>query len=167
MGSPLRYLGQAAFYAALALVIGYLSDRPAYTHFPPDRALIKLALVHGGQPITPCRRLGREELAKLPPNMRRPQECPRERVPLLLEVLLDGRTLYRASLPPTGLAKDGPSRAYQRFAVPPGRHEVTVRLRDGHREDGFDYELTEAVELAPAQNLAIDFRPETGGFILR
>lgn len=167
MAKPLRYLGQVAVYAVLALVIGWFSDRPAYTHFPPGQALIKLALVHGGQPITPCRQLSREELAQLPPNMRRPQECPRERLPLLIEVLLDGEPLYRASLTPTGLAKDGPSRAYQRFAVPTGRHEITARLRDSHREAGFDYELTETVELAPAQNLAIDFRPETGGFILR
>ncbi len=167
MAEPLRYLGQAAVYAVLALGIGYFSGRPAYTHFPPDRAQIKLAVVHGGQPVTPCRRLSREELAELPPNMRRPQECPRERLPLLVEVLLDGRTLYRASLPPTGLAGDGPSRAYGRFAVAPGRHEITARLRDSRREDGFDYELTETVELAPRQNLAIDFRPETGGFIFR
>ena len=33
--------------------------------------------------------------------------------------------------------------------------------------EGFDYERRAEVELAPRQNLAIDFRAETGGFIFR
>ena len=84
-----------------------------------------------------------------------------------MELLLDGEPLYQAVLPPTGLAGDGPSRAYQRFAVPPGRHELSARLRDTDRAEGFDYERTAMVELAPAQSLAIDFRSEMGGFIFR
>jgi hypothetical protein len=83
-----------------------------------------------------------------------------------VELLLDGAPLYHDLLPPTGLAGDGPSRAYQRFAVPPGRHELILRLRDSDRE-GFDYERTVTIDLAPAQSLAIDFRGEMGGFIFR
>jgi hypothetical protein len=93
--------------------------------------------------------------------------CARERLPITVELLLDGEPLYQAVLPPTGLAGDGPSRAYQRFAVPPGRHELSARLRDSDRGEGFDYERTAVVELAPAQSLAIDFRAEMGGFVFR
>ena len=78
-----------------------------------------------------------------------------------------GRDGAVAVLPPTGFAGSGPSRAYQRFAVPPGRHELTARLRDTDRAEGFDYERMAVVELAPAQSLAIDFRAEMGGFIFR
>ena len=166
MAKPLRYLGQAAVYLLLALGIGYFSDRPAHTHFPPDMALIKLSFAHGAQKED-CRPRTAEELANLPPNMRRPTVCSRERLPVAVELLLDGQPLYQAVLPPTGLAGDGPSRAYERFAVPPGRHELTARLRDTGRAEGFDYERTIAVELAPAQSLAIDFRSEMGGFIFR
>lgn len=162
-----RYGGQAVVYLVLVLILGYFSDRPGYTHFPPDMALIKLALVHGADRREPCRELSPEELAELPANMRRAQKCTRERLPVLIELSLDGELLYRASLPPTGLASDGPSRAYERFAVPPGRHELVARLRDSRRSEGFDYEGRIEVELEPAQSLAIAFRAETGGFIFR
>jgi hypothetical protein len=166
MARPLGYIGQGAVYLLLALGIGYCSDRPAYTHFPPDMALIKLSFAHGAHKEE-CRRRTPEELAKLPPNMRRPLACSRERLPVTVELLLDGKPLYQAVLPPTGLAGDGPSRVYQRFAVAPGRHELIARLRDSDRREGFDYERTAVVELAPEQSLAIDFRPEMGGFVLR
>jgi hypothetical protein len=166
MAKPLGYIGQGAVYLLLALGIGYFSDRPAYTHFPPDMALIKLSFAHGGQKED-CRRRTAEELANLPPNMRRPMVCSRERLPVAVELLIDGAPLYQAVLPPTGLAGDGPSRAYQRFAVPPGRHELSARLRDTDRAEGFDFERTAVVELAPAQSLAIDFRAEMGGFVFR
>jgi len=166
MASPLRYLGQGAAYLLLALGIGVLSDSPAYTHFPPDKALIKLSLAHGARKEE-CRRRTRGELAKVPANMRRPMECSRERLPVTVERLLDGKPLYHEVLRPTGLSGDGPSRAYERFAVPPGRHELVVRLRDSDRADGFDYERAATIELAPAQSLAIDFRAEMGGFVFR
>ena len=166
MANPLGYLGQGAVYGLLALGIGYFSDRPAHTHFPPDLALIKLSFAHGARKED-CRPRTAEELANLPPNMRRPKVCSRERLPVAVELLLDGEPLYKAVLPPTGLAGDGPSRAYQRFAVPPGQHELTARLRDTARAEGFDYERTVVVDLAPAQSLAIDFRGEMGGFIFR
>ena len=166
MARLLHYGGQAAAYLLLALAIGYFSNRPAYTHFPPDRALIKLSFAHGAKKEE-CRRRTPEELARLAPNMRRPMACSRERLPVTVELLLDGAPLYQAVLPPTGLAGDGPSRAYQRFAVPSGRHELSTRLRDSDRPEGFDYERTAVVELAPGQSLAIDFRPEMGGFVFR
>lgn len=166
MAKALRYVGQGAVYLLLALGIGYFSDRPAHTHFPPDMALIKLSFAHGAQKEE-CRRRTEEELAALPPNMRRPMVCSRERLPVEVELLLDGEPLYRAVLPPTGLAGDGPSRTYQRFAVPPGRHELAARLRDTGRVEGFDYERTAVVELGPSESLVIDFRAEMGGFILR
>ena len=166
MAKPLGYLGQGMIYLLLALGIGYFSDRPAYTHFPPDMALIKLSFAHGAQKEE-CRRRTPEELAKLPPNMRRPMACSRERLPVTVELLLDGAPLYQAVLPPTGLAGDGPSRAYQRFPVPPGRHELTTRRGVSDRTVGFDSERTAVVELAPAESRAIDFRAEMCGFVFR
>ena len=166
MAKPLRHIGQGGAYLLLALAIGYFSDRPAYTHFPPEMALIKLSFAHGAQKEA-CRQRTPQELAELPANMRRPTVCSRERLPVAVELLLDGKPLYAAALPPTGLAGDGPSRAYQRFAVAPGRHELSARLRDSDRAEGFDYERTATVELAPAQSLAIDFRSEMGGFVFR
>jgi len=77
-------VGQAAVYGLIALALGYFSDQPAYTHFPPDRALVKLSLVHPGAPAGECRRRTPEELAQLAPNMRKVLDCPRGRLPVLV-----------------------------------------------------------------------------------
>ena len=162
--SPAQIVGQGALYAAFVLLIGYFATMPVYTHMDPGAAAITLSFGHAGERKTPCRRLTAEEIAALPANMRRPMDCPRERVPLLVELLIDGETLYSAFLPPSGLAGDGTSTAYERFVVAPGRHVVTARLRDSRREEGFDYEHEGIVELVAGQNLVIDFRADTGGF---
>jgi hypothetical protein len=165
--TALRWLGQAAAFAAFALLIGLFSDSPSYTYFPADMAQIKTSFSHGAQRKEECRRLSPEEIAALPPNMRRPMDCARERLPVVLELRLNEQLLYRGELPPSGIARDGPARVYESFAVPPGRHELLARLRDSDRGEGFDYERRQVVELAPRQSLAIEFRAETGGFIFR
>jgi hypothetical protein len=159
-----QLLGQVLLYAAFVVVIGYFATEPAYTHMDPGAAAITVSFGHAGEKIAPCRRLTPEEIAALPPNMRRPTDCPRERVSLLVELAVDGELLYRDWLPPSGLAGDGTSTAYERFVVAPGRHVVTARLRDSRRELGFDYEHEQVVELVAGQNLVIDFRADTGGF---
>jgi hypothetical protein len=163
----LQYVGQGLTYAVFAVVLGYFANAPTYTHMAPEKALIKLGVIHGAQPKGECRELTREELAKLAPNMRKPRSCPRERLPVVIELVLDGKTFYRESLPPMGLSKDFPSHAYRRFEVKPGRHRLVMRLRDTSRTEGFDYERTEDIVLAPRQNLSIDFKAATGGFIVR
>lgn len=166
MPSGLRYLLQGVVYAGIALLIGLFASWPSYQHFPPDRAQIKLTLVHGAERRVECHRRTAEELEVLAPNMRKSVDCPRERLPVWIEVRLDGTVLYEASLPPTGLSLDGPSRTYRRFEIEPGSHRLQLRLRDSARTEGYDFELDQQVELKPQQSLAVDFRPESGGFSL-
>jgi hypothetical protein len=167
MADLTRYAGQAAIYLLFAVVIGLFADRPIYRHFPDGQALIKLSFSHGAASKVPCRQLTPAELETLAPNMRRQTQCERERLPVDLELELNGEPLYQASVPPSGLAKDGPSRVYQRFTVPAGEYELTARLRDTDREDGFDYERRIDIDLAPGQSIALDFQSETGGFLVR
>jgi hypothetical protein len=162
--SALQVLGQVAFYAAFMAFLGYLATSPAYTYLDPGAAVITLSFGHAGETVSECRRLTPDEIAALPANMRRPMDCPRRRVPLLIELRLDDETLYRASVAPSGLAGDGASSVYERFVVRPGRYRVTAHLRDSRRVEGFDYELAEEVEFGPGQHLVIDFRAGTGGF---
>ncbi len=167
MVKPLQIGGQILLYAAFAAAVGYLSNSPAYVHHDPDKALIKLSFSHAGEHKGGCRRLTPEEIAALPPNMRRPMDCPRERVPLVVELEVDGELLFRGSAPPSGLAGDGASTVYQRFPVAPGDRTLTVRMRDSNREAGFDYTESTRVELVPSQNFVIDFQPQQGGFVFR
>jgi len=160
-----QFLGQAIAYSLFAVVIGYFATRPAYTHHDPDKALIKISFSHAGAHVEPCKRLSQEELNLLPPNMRVPTKCTRERLPLLLEALIDEQLVYSEELPPSGLASDGTSTVYAKFPVDAGQHQLLVRLRDSRRVTGFDHEKSAIITLQPQQNFVIDFRPELGGFL--
>ncbi len=164
MASPARLLGQALAYAAFAAVVGYFSASPRYTHLEPGMGVIRLSFSHAGERRQPCRRYSQEELEQLAPNMRRPLDCQRERVPLRIELELDGEVVYRDLLAPSGLAKDGASTAYRTVAVPAGSHHIAVRMSDSRRENGFDWQHEATVEIAPRQNFVIDFNARTGGF---
>lgn len=159
------YAGQAVVYALFIAILGYLSDSPAYEHFPPDRALIKLSFAHGGARKGGCRKPTAEEIAQTAANMRRKLICPRERVPLLVELEVDGEVQLRESLAPSGLALDGPSRIYRRIELPAGAHRIVARLRDSERDQGFDFENGVDVTLRPGQNFVVGFRAEFGGFV--
>jgi hypothetical protein len=84
---------------------------------------------------------------------------------LLVELEVDGETLYHEALMPSGIAGDGASTAYKKFPVSAGKHRIVARLRDKRDTDGFDYVKATEVNLAPQQNFVIDFRPELGGFL--
>lgn len=165
MSRALRALGQLLVYGVIALLLGVFANGPTYQRFPEDKAQILLSFSHGAQRKGGCRRLSAAEIAALPANMRRPEICPRERLPVLVELELDGRILFAAWLPPSGLAGDGRSQVYRRFQVAPGAHRLVARLRDSDRADGFDYEREATVTLVPGQNLVVDFRSEMGGFL--
>ena len=166
MRSVVRYFTQAVLYAAFVSVIGYFSTAPRYRHLPPDEALVKLSFSHAGARKEPCHERTPEELAKLAPNMRAQTVCPRERVPVTVEVALDGAPLFRIVAPPSGLARDGASTAYRRVPVPAGKHRIAARLSDV--PDGeFNHRAETTVDVAPGHVLVIDFDAAKGGFVFR
>lgn len=167
MIKPLQLAGQFVVIVALFVAVAAFSDWPQYRTIPQGHAVVMLSFVHGADRQAECRRLSPAEIAKLPPNMRRVQDCPRGRRPIYVEFDLDNKSAFRASLAPTGIAGDGPSKVYQRFVVPSGEHDIAVRMRDSPRADGFDHERKARVALATDQMLVIDFRPESGGFVFR
>ncbi|MCR4331236.1 MAG: hypothetical protein NUV34_00805 [Sulfuricaulis sp.] len=167
MKNILRYLGQAVFYGLFIAVIGYFSSAPAYVHFPQDMALIKASFSHAGQPKEECHVRTADELAKLPPNMRVAIQCGRERSPVMFDLELDGKVVYRAELPPAGLSRDGVSTVYQRFQAPAGRHHLRARIKDSVRVPDFNYIKEADVELAPAQVYVVEFNARTGGFVFK
>lgn len=167
MAALSRYARQAVLYGLFALVIGYFATAPAVVSLPADRALIKVSFSHAGRVKGECRERSEQELAELPPNMRAPLDCPRERSPVTFELELDGRTVIRAELPPAGLARDGAASVYRRFPVDAGRHTLRARLKDDVRLGEFNHEHSAEVVLAAGQVFVIDFNPRTGGFIFK
>jgi len=164
---PLAWVGQALLYALFALIIGVFSRWPEYRHTAPGEAVIKLSFTHASKRIAECRELKPEELAKLPPNMRAPTKCGRERAPVKVEVDIDGVPTFRHVATPSGLSRDGAASVYERLNLPAGTHRIAVRLKDSAGGSAFDYERTQTVTLAPAQILVIDFDAEKDGITLR
>ena len=163
--SPRDVIGQALLYGGFAAIGGVFSDWPADEALAPDRAVVKVSFIHHGERAQPCHALSPEELAKLPPNMRAPVRCGRERVPVAIEVDVDGRTVYREVAQPSGLSRDGASSAYQRIELAAGEHRIAVRLRDVPG-NAFNHVREATVKLAPAQVLVIDFDPAKGAITL-
>ncbi|MBI5923350.1 MAG: hypothetical protein HY847_17085 [Betaproteobacteria bacterium] len=160
------WLGQGLLYALFALIIGYFSSAPSYRHLAPELALIKLSVTHHGKRATECVQRTPEQLAQLPPNMRAPMQCQRERSPLTVELELDGKLVYRHVAQPSGLSKDGAASVYQRLPLLAGEHRYAVRLKDDLRSSGFDFTREGSINLRPGQVLVIDFNAEKGGITL-
>ena len=167
MAKPMQYIGQGLFYAMFMGVIGYFSTSPAYTHLPPDEALIKLSFSHAGQPKGACRQLTPEEIAKLPMYQRKATTvCPRERVNVVVELEMDGKQLYHAVLRPGGLSHNSISSIYRRIPVKAGIHTLKASLND-NGGDHFNYLHEEKLDLDPGRILVIDFQDGAGGFIFK
>jgi hypothetical protein len=167
MSNWFRFAVQTITYAAFVGAVGYLSASPAYDYAAEEKATIKLSLSHAANRVTPCVRLTPEEIAKLAPNMRRPEKCERKRLPLTVELEIDDEVVSRIEAPPSGLWDDGPASVYERLEVLPGSHRITARLRDSDRPDGWDYVHSEEVTLAAGRYFTVTFRAETGGFAFR
>jgi hypothetical protein len=165
MLKPVAIVGQVILYGAFAAFIGTFATAPKYRQIADDTALIKLSISHlGGRE---CRQRSPEELAKMPPNMRAPMDCPRERSDIKLEVDLDGEPVFRTVMRPTGLYKDGVSTVYKRFEVKSGSHQLTVKMDDNLDKAGFAYVRSERITLVPAQVMVIDFNPDQGGLFFK
>ncbi len=165
--TPLRVAGQIVAYAAFIALLGCLAPGPVYQHLAPGLATVKLSLRHAGALLEDCRDRTAAELAQLPPNMRAPQICARERSPLHLELRVNDAPVYAETLAPRGLHKDGRVSVYRRIAVPAGAVHVVVKLKDDARAEGYQYAREQTVDLAPAQVLVIDFDERADDFVLR
>ena len=166
MTKVMRTALQAAFYVPLMLLIGYFSSAPVFVHLPADQALLRLSIAHAGERKLACRERSKEELEKLPPNMRAAQDCPRERSPLLVELEIDGRLAYRSEAVPAGAQRDGLGTLYHRLPIAAGSHRVIVRMRD-RAQGEFNYVREETLNLAGGDSLLIDFNATRGGLEFR
>jgi len=157
---------QAAFYVPLMLLIGYFSSAPVFVHLPPGEALLRLSIAHAAERKQACRERSQEELAKLAPNMRAAEDCPRERFPLLVELEIDGRLHYRTEAMPAGIRRDGLATLYHRLPIAAGTHRIVVRMRDRPQGE-FNYVREETLNLAGGDSVLIDFNASRGGLEFR
>ena len=165
--SARAWAGQVLLYALFALAIAVFSQWPPYHPIGADQALIKVSFTHAGKPVGDCQPLSEAERERLPPNMRAPMRCPRERSPVIIEVDVGGIKLLERTAPPSGLSRDGASALYQRLVVPAGEQRIAVRFSDDVRARDKAQLRKATVTLAPGQVLVIDFDAEKGGITLQ
>ena len=156
---------QVLLYAVFAVVVGYFSILPGYRYADPDLATIKLSLSHAADRVEECVKLTPEEINARAVAGEPLNECARERLPLTVELEIDGVRALEVTAEPSGFWNDGPSSVYERLSIEPGTHTITVRLRDSARAEGWDYERSQRVTLEPGRYFM--FRAETGGFGFR
>ncbi|MBL8333238.1 MAG: hypothetical protein JNM08_09050 [Rubrivivax sp.] len=160
---PLAWAGQVLLYGLFALAIGVFSQWPPYHPLQAGQALVKLSISKVGKPVGDCRTLGDAELARLPPNMRTPTRCPRERSSLVVALDIDGKRVLQREAPATGLSHDGMATVYERLVVPAGERRIAVHLSDDVRARDAGYRREATLSLVPGQVLVIDFDAGKGG----
>lgn len=158
---------QIVAYGAFAVALAQLSALPSYQYASADAAILTLSLSHAANRVEPCVRRTPQEIAALPPNMRQAEKCERERLPLFVELDVDGERLIQIEAPPSGLWGDGPASIYEKRTITPGPHRISARLRDSARTTGWDYAYEDDVVLEAGNYFTVTFRAETGDFNFR
>ncbi|MBF0194132.1 MAG: hypothetical protein HQL71_06215 [Magnetococcales bacterium] len=157
MNIIVRYALQGAAYTVFCAIIYFLSTAPAYNYLEADQAEIKLAFKHASKRLHDCTKLTRAELKKLPPNMRKPKSCPRERAVVQVIIHLDGKMIADEKFVPPGLHQDATVFAYSKLPLPVGDHLLSVHMRDSGRSEGADYIKEEHISITPGQAVVIGF----------
>lgn len=152
-----RIIAQVVAYGLFVAVVGIFSVWPGYRLLDEQEAIVSLTFSHAAERVRECRRLTQEELNALPPNMRKPDQCPRERHPIYVEMHLDDRLVYADTALPSGLWEDGKANIYQRATIDAGKYTLFVGMNDSGSDDGFDYIEQWDVTLVPGQNLVVTF----------
>ena len=158
----LRYLFQVINYTVFMALVWYFSAAPPVRVLAEDEAMLTIAFSHAGQLREPCRKLSSEELAQMAQNMRRAEDCPRERSPVAIQATLDGQMVYDAVLQPPGLFSDGGVDVYFSERIPAGRHNLELRMDDSVREEGFNHRLEQGIDVRPGQIILVRFNNEKG-----
>ena len=167
MPKPARVALQVLNYTVFMALVWYFSASPSYRQLAEDEAVITVAFSHAGERREACRKLTQEELLKLPPNMRIPTDCPRERSPVKVELFLDEELTISEVAKAPGLYEDQGVDIFRKIKVPIGTHDLRIRMNDNVRVEGPTYTHEQQIELKPAQMLVVDFKRDGGEFIVR
>lgn len=163
---PVRYFLQAINYTVFMALIWYFSTSPPVRLIEKDESVLTIAFAHAGEVREPCHKLTQAELMALPPNMRKPEDCPRERSPIIIEARLDGELVYQKTMQPPGIFNDGSVDIYFSKKIPAGQHLLEIKMDDSVRKPGFDYTFKQMVDIKPTHILLVEFDSLTG-FVLK
>lgn len=161
---PRRRLAAGVALAALltALTVPDLTYAPGSA----DAGLLKVA-VRTEAPLAETRTLSEEELSGRLEHMRGQELANRERLPLAVEVLVDGETVLRTDFYPRGFRRDGPTYGYAEVPLPVGVHQVAARVTPVGGAGFAPVVLEQSVEVAPRQVRILSYGALGEGLTLR
>ncbi|HWQ15819.1 MAG TPA: hydrogenase iron-sulfur subunit [Roseiflexaceae bacterium] len=111
----------------LTLLVSLPTERRA-TAAAPERAVVRVALAHPGQPVASEGSFG--GLQNTPTGVSAAQVLSGERHPVRLRLEIDGRQVAEREYLPGGLRRDGTAYGLESWDVPPGRHTVRLWIMD-------------------------------------
>lgn len=91
-----------------------------------DGGVVRLSWRAVGERIEECRVPSEQELAALPPHMRRKEICEGHLAPFALEVRLDGEPVVNREVRPAGAREDRPTYVFDEIPVAPGSYDLEV-----------------------------------------
>jgi len=161
---PAQFLPGLALLAALVVGVIWTADLP-FRPYPADLGQLKVSLAAGGQFRATAQALSPQQMARLPQGVRPEDVLGAERYPVYVELDLDGRPHLRKTYSPGGLRRDGLIYALEEVLLPPGDHQVEIRLDDaGGQQLRTVYQGV--VEIKPAQVRVLIFDAQAQTFIL-
>ncbi len=158
----ISWLLQVVNYTIFMFVVWYFSINPSYQHTAPDDSVIVLSFSHAGQLISECTKRTPEELAELPPNMRTPMKCPRQRSPIEVQLTLDNKVIFSEIFEAKGASGDWGVDVFKEFVVPAGDYHLKMQLKDSVLVDDYNYSYEKQVNITPQQLLLVDFQTHKG-----
>ena len=164
--NPKKLLAMCVAAGLFIALIARFSNWPDTNLRDSDQAVISLTFTQAGELLQPCRKLTQEELDQLPANMRKTQECGRERQSVGVVFKLDDKIIYEENLPPTGIWNDGEVTVYQRINIPQGHHRLFIGMRTSARQQGYDYRLESDIELGAGQHLVVEYDDISQAFVI-
>lgn len=162
-----RFIFQVFNYTLFMALVWYFSFLPPYHRLDDNQAVITVAISHSGKRINECTQLTQEEMLKLPPNMRKPKDCPRERSPVTVELLLDGKPVLKEIANAPGLYNDQGVDIFESVNVPTGNHTMELRMNDDIHIKSSTQQISKDISLTPAQHLVILFNSTDETFSIK
>jgi hypothetical protein len=165
MKGLLRSAGIVAATAVMTLALVGLSRVP-WSAAPGDDGALRLAWQYKSQPVERCRTATPEELAKLPPHMRRTTICERGLRPYVLEVSVDGGAARVDTVRARGARADRPLGVFAQVPLAPGAHAIRVAFSPAGG-DHAPLTLDTTLVLAPRQVWLVTLDGDRGTLVLR
>ncbi len=168
----------ALIVSVIPFVLIYMLSAAEFHFYAPSDSMLKIAFKHVGKRLEECDEAGflLKEAERYRRENRQTQGvrmnmglldktgCSRERYPVELRLVVDGKVLLEKTYPPVGLKKDGASYIYERLLLEKGVHNIEITLKDG--KDSPPYVLKKMVNFPPQRIVLVRFDDRKDSLIM-